>query len=454
LSNEPKAVPPIADLTSGERVRHVLNLSVPIILALSSQNVLNIVDTWIVGQLGSAELGAVALSSTSNWVLSSFFIGLGAGVQAIVSRRVGDGNLFGAVGALNQALRITVLAVVPLSVIFALLSGPLLELISSQDTIVSVGTPYLAARLYGIPFVAANFAFRGYWNGLSMSKVYLRTLLAIHAVNIVLSYLLVFGVGSWSGMGVVGAGIGSTFAQAVGCAYYCYLAKRLGVHDGFLKGLYGVSLRKLLRLGAPAGAQMIFFSLGFLIFFIITDRIGTSEIAASQVLVTMALVSILPAVGFGLGAASLVGQALGADRRSDARVWGWISLRMGCMLAGAIGVIELVAAPQLMHLFIGQDPAAAAVGVMPLRIIGGIMIIDSIGVILSNAAMGAGATRLVLLISVGCQYGIFLPLAFYLGLVAQLGLTSLWAAFAFYRFVFGGIMLIMWRSNRWQQVDV
>ena len=453
MSNEFKAVPPIASLSPRDRYGHALGIAVPIILALTSQNLLNIVDTWIVGRLGSLALAAVALAATTNWVLSSFFIGLGSGVQAYTARRVGEGDDSGTAAALNRCLRFVLTAVVPMAVVAAVFSDDLLDAISSRDDVVLTGTPYLAIRLAGIPFLAANFAFRGYWNGLSLSKIYLRTILVIHAANVVISYGLVFGAFGFPEWGVFGAGVGSTAAQAVGTAYYFFQARRVGAKGQFLRGRTS-SLRELLRLGAPAGLQTVTFSSAFLIFFAITDRVGAQELGASQVLVTMSLVSILPALGFGLGCASLVGQALGANRPDDARTWGWLAVRMGCVLSGAIGLGEIALAQPLMDFFIPGDPAAAAMGVPALRVIGAVMAVDAVGVILSNALIGAGAPKLVMTWSVATQYGIFLPVAWLMGLHYDMGLVWLWGAFGAYRLMFAGIMAIMWRGKSWQQARV
>lgn len=454
MTTAPRAVPALAGLTTRERIGQVLSISMPIILALTSQNLLNLVDTWIVGRLGSLALAAVALSATTNWVLSSFFIGLGSGVQAFVARRTGEGNLAGAVAALNSALLFSCVLVIPIAILTASFSDTLLGLITERPDVELVGTPYLAARLAGLPFLAANFAFRGYWNGLGLSRVYLRTILVIHTANVVISYVLVFGLLGFPELGVFGAGVGSTVSQAIGTLYYCHLARRIGSSDTFLRRRDVAPVRDLLRLGAPAGLQTLLFSTGFLLFFIITDRLGAKELGASQVLVTMALVSILPAVGFGLGGASLVGQALGAGRPRDARTWGWLTVATGCAMIGVIGGVEALTAGWWMHTFIPTDPQAAAMGVPALRVIGGIMVVDAVGVILSNTLIGAGSARAVMVWSVACQYGLFLPLAWTFGRTLGWGLVSLWVAFAIYRVIFAVAMALLWRGNKWQSVEI
>ena len=444
-----KKVAPLSELNKRERGRQLAAFSLPIILALTSQNLLNIIDTWIVGQLGTLRLGAVALAGNVNWVLSSFFIGLGSGVQAYVSRKVGEDDLDGAVGALRRSLVFTVQTVIPFALLCAYLSDFAMTLLTNRGDTEILGTPYLAARLAGLPFLAANFAFRGYWNGLGLARIYLETIIVIHIVNVMWSMILVFGAGPIPPLGVFGAGVGSTIAQAVGTIYYVRLAMSRGPSQRFYNGGRKTALRSLLRLGAPAGLQSMLFSLGFLAFFWITDKLGPEALGASHVLVTFALVSILPSVGIGLGAASLVGQSLGAGRPTDARTWGWLALMAGTAFGLATGLLAIFVAPGLLSMFIGGDPETVALATMPLRIIGLVMIIDASGVVLSNTLIGAGAAKQVMVWSLATQWGVFLPVAWYFGLQAGHGLIALWIGFAIYRLIFGAAMVWAWKGDGW-----
>ena len=451
MPNDIQKVDSMDELDRGDQVRQLATFSIPIILALTSQNVLNIVDTWIVGQLGTLRLGAVALAGNVNWVLSSFFIGLGSGVQAYVSRKVGERDLGGAKAALYRSLVFTLQAVVPLALVFELLSDLAMALLTDRGDIEILGTGYLAARLAGLPFLAANFAFRGYWNGLGLSKIYLKTILVIHLVNIVASMALVFGIGPIPPMGVFGAGVGSTIAQAAGTIVYLFLVRPKGRSGQISTPQRNTSLRSLLRLGAPAGVQSMLFSVGFLVFFWITDKLGPTELGISQVLVTIALVSILPFVGIGLGAATLVGQSLGAQRPGDAKQWGWLALKAGLIFGTLNGLATAIFAPNILHAFLGDDANAISMAIAPLRVIGVVMMIDACGVVLSNTLIGAGAARLVMRWSIVTQWGIFLPTAWYFGLTLNFGLTVLWAGFAIYRLIFGAAMVLAWRRGHWAE---
>ncbi len=152
----------------------------------------------------------------------------------------------------------------------------------------------------------------------------------MHVCNVILNWLLIFGHLGLPALGATGAGIGTTISTYVGTAIYIGLALRHARPLGFLRSRVDRStVATMLRLSVPAGLQSFFFAAGMTAFFWIIGRIGTPELAASNVLVQLLLVAILPGVGFGMAAASLVGQALGRGDRDDAVRWGWDVVRLG-----------------------------------------------------------------------------------------------------------------------------
>ena len=164
-----------------DRRRQILGLALPIIGGMVSQNVLNLVDTLMVGQLGKEALAAVGFGGFANFMATAFITGMGAGVQAMVSRRKGEGRDDETAVPLNGGLVIVSTIAVPLSLVLIALTPEIFSALSSDANVVAEGVPYLRARLIAVIAVGANFAFRGYWNGVNLSKLYLRTLLVMHA---------------------------------------------------------------------------------------------------------------------------------------------------------------------------------------------------------------------------------------------------------------------------------
>jgi MATE family multidrug resistance protein len=437
-----------------DRRRRILSLALPIIGGMASQNVLNLVDTAMVGMLGAASLAAVGMGSFANFMAMAFIMGLSAGVQAIASRRVGEGRWGETACSLNAGLLIAIAIAVPWSLALFHFADRLFPFLVDDPEVVAQGVPYFRARLAGMTAVGMNFAFRGFWNGIGQSRRYLQTLVIMHVCNVVLNWLLIFGHFGLPALGATGAGIGTAISGFVGTVIYIYLALRHARGSGFLRSFVTrKTIASMLRLSVPAGLQSFFFAAGMTAFFWIIGQIGTAELAASNVLVQLLLVVILPGVGFGLAAASLVGQSLGRGDADDAVRWGWDVSRLAMVIVAVIALFGVVAPDLILGVFLHEEETIALAR-LPLRIVGVSMAIDTLGGVLLNALLGAGASRLVMIVSVGLQWGLFLPAAYVLGPVLGMGLTAVWVAQVGYRALQAVVFALLWRSRIWIGVDV
>lgn len=437
-----------------KRLKIILALALPIIGGMVSQNVLNLVDTLMVGRVGATALAAVGLGGFVTFLANAFVTGMAAGVQAMVSRRQGEGRLDETAVPLNGGLVLVVLITVPMSVVLILLTPFFMRLLTSDPEVAAIGIPYVQVRLIGMLAVGANFAFRGYWNGISRSGMYLQTLLIMHACNVGFSYVLIFGKLGAPELGATGAGIGTTIATFIGTAYYFYLGRRHAHEAGFLRGVPSMAtMRTMLRLSVPSGVQTVFFAGGFVMLFTIIGRVGTDELAAASVLITMMLVAILPGLALGLSAASLVGQALGRGDKQDAVRWGWDVVRVAAVIMGVLGLPMLLFPETLLAPFFKKD-APLLLATAPLMLFGGTIIIDAMGMVLLNAMMGAGATRTAMVVSISMQWALFLPAAYLVGPVLGFGLLGIWVAQISYRSLQACLLAVLWQRGTWADIKV
>ena len=201
------------------RLKTILTLSLPIVAGMVSQNILNLVDTAMVGRVGPAALAAVGIASFTNFMAIAIILGLGTGVQAIASRRKGEGKEHETAIPLNGGLFLAFISV-PLTVIFYYATPFGFPLLVSDPEVVEQGVPYLQARFLGTVAIAMNYSFRGFWNGINMSLVYMRTLIVMHVVNIFLNWVLIFGNLGAPALGAEGAGIATTISIFVGTILY------------------------------------------------------------------------------------------------------------------------------------------------------------------------------------------------------------------------------------------
>ncbi len=442
-------------MLSSTRLNRILGLALPIIGGMVSQNILNLVDTAMVSRLdnSNAALAAVGYGGFTLFVMQAILLGLSIGVQATASRRKGQGRLSETAYFLNAALLIVVCAAPLLSLLLIQLIPSLYPHINHDPDVVAIGVPYLQIRALGIVFVATNFAFRGYWNAIDMTRVYMLTLIAMHAVNIFLNYVLIFGHFGAPALGVRGAAIASVTAMGCGSLTYVLFGLRYARDYGFLRSLPPRSdVRMLVKLSLPSGVQQMFFAAGFLATFWIIGQVGTAEVAGANVLINMMLIAFLPGMGFGLAAATLVGQALGRNEPEDAFRWGWDCVRVAMIAMGVLGLPMIFVPEQLLSAIYDLEPETLALTVWPLRLVGISMVFEAVGAILQSALLGAGDTRRVMLVAVANQWLLFLPAAYLAGPILGYGLTAIWLLQVIYRAFQAVIFAGFWSGRRWTRV--
>ena len=419
-----------------------------------SQNIMNLVDTAMVGSLGDDALAAVGLAGFTAFTCAALLIGISTGVQATSARWLGAGRTKEIAAPLNGGLLLVLLLGVPMAVSLFFFAPHFFPLLSQDANVATQGTVYLQARLVGLIAMGTNFVFRGYWNAVNLSAIYMRTVIIMNVINIFLNWVLIFGNLGAPELGILGAGIGTTAALSIGSITYFMTAYRRSRAAGFLVGWPDwAMLRTLIRLSVPAGIQHVFFALGMTFFFWILGSIGTAELAAGHVLSNLLLLWMLLSNGFGLAAASLVGQALGAGDAEDAHAWAWQVVRIAMVCVGLLALPAVLVPDLFLGLFL-RDPATLGLARLPLQITAITMALEVIGMVLMNAHYGAGHSRRVMVISLAMQWCFFLPIAFLMGLVFGLGLLAIWSVNIAYRLIQSGVFVWSWQSGSWAKVRI
>lgn len=437
-----------------DRSQQVLKLSLPIVGGMISQNILNLVDAAMVGTQGSAAIAAIGISGFINFMAVAFFMGFAAGVQALVARRMGQGRESEAAYPFNGALLIITLLALPASALLFFYAPQILSLLIDDPAVLHEGIPYLQARFAGIWAIGLNFSYRGYWSAIKRTDLYLRTLLIMHSLNILLNYTLIFGNFGLPELGTLGAGIGTSISLTLGTFYYHYLATSHTKHFGYLEHIARwTTLKQIFKISLPSSVQQLFFAAGFTALFWIVGQVGTNELAAANAITNVMLVGVLPCLGLGIGAATLVGQALGRGEPQDAYTWGWDVSKLALIFSIFLGIVFYLFTDPIMGIFLQEQEALDAARI-PFRISAAVIIIDSIGLVMLNALNGAGSTHSTMYVSLASQWLLFLPAAWYLGPVLGHGLTVIWFAYGIYRVLQTAALIWLWQARRWVHIKL
>ncbi|MDP7022670.1 MAG: MATE family efflux transporter [Kiritimatiellia bacterium] len=436
------------------RLRSIVSLSLPIMGGMMSQNLLNLADTAMVGRLGASDLAAVGMGGVATFLAFAFLLGLSPAVQAMAARRLGEGREDEVAHPLNAGVLTAACVGIPLGILLLLLAGRMFSVLSSDPAVLAAGVPYLKARMLSIAGVGINFSFRGYWNGVHRPSRYMITLTTMNMVNILLNYVFIFGHWGSPAMGAAGAGLASSVATYFGTLMYFAMGLKLSRKQGFLSARPSRTvIGTLLRLASASGLQTAFYAAGATMLFWIAGQIGTPEMAAATVIVNLVLVGVLPAMGMGLAAASLVGKALGRGDADDAYRWGWeVAAIAGCALL--VPAALLVWRPGLWLRLFTSAPDVLAVGSVPLQLSGLGLPIEAIALVLMHALNGAGDNARVMRWSVLCQWGIFLPAAYVVGPLLGGSLTAVWTAQLVYRVIATTAFSLLWIRGHWRSAIV
>jgi putative MATE family efflux protein len=432
----------------------IWGIALPIMGGMMSQNVLNLVDIGMVGRLGDTALAATGIGSFSSYLAISFIIGLSAGVQALAARRLGEGRDSETAIPLNGGLLLALMIGIPLCVVLVLATPYAYNFLTSDPEVRELGIPYLQVRIAAMMAVGMNFSFRGYWSAIHLTGVYLRTLLIMHAINIFLNWVFIFGNLGAPELGVFGAGLATTISLYIGTGLYFFFAIRHARNRGFLRGVPSRStLWQQFKLSLPSSLQQLFFSAGLVTLVWIVGQIGTAEVAAMNILMTFHITAILPAFGIALAATTLVGNALGRNDVDDASAWGWNCAALTLIYGIVLSLLLIPLANPILGVFL-TNPETRQLAHLPMVLWALMISFDTAGMVLMNALIGAGDTRRSMWISVIWQWVFFLPLAYLVGPVLGFGLLGVWVANGLYRVGQAINSATQWGGRKWAHISI
>jgi multidrug resistance protein, MATE family len=258
-------------------------------------------------------------------------------------------------------------------------------------------------------------------------------------------------------MGLTGAGLSSAISNAIGCLFFIGATflpsyrKKYKYYAGFR--IRGKVLSQIVRISLPVSFQNILILLGFLVFAAICGVIGTTEQAASQVVITALFMSFLPCFGFGLGAQTLVGQSLGNGQPRMAYRYGMEAARLATYFTIGLGALFVVF-PEAVISVITNNAEVTAVAVPILRIAAAAQVIYASGIVLAHALQAAGATVYVMFVEVLTHWVVFLPVCYGMGVALGGGIIGAWLALPVYIAAYSIAIYLKYRSASWLHMRV
>lgn len=405
-------------------------LSVPMVLEMMMESVFLLVDTFFVGKLGPNAVAVVGVTESLMIMVYAVAMGLAIGAAAIVARRIGEKDPDGAARAAFQAIVFGVLVSVAVGTIGVLFAPDLLRLMGANDEIVTLGSGFARVMLGGSGVVLLLFLINAVFRGAGDAAIAMRVLWFANAINIVLGPMLIFGVGPFPELGVLGAGIATTFGRGCGVLYQIYCLSRPGSRLRIRRRHVGLDvpvMKSILNIAGTAMFQNFVNTASWAALVRLMAGFGSAALAGNTIGIRIILFALLPSFGVANAGATLVGQNLGAGKPDRAEEAAWTAGRYNTYCLAAVGVMFLLFAPFLTGIFT-SDPEVAAHATHSLRIISTGFLFYGYGMVLTSAFNGAGDTRTPTLINLACMWMWEIPLAWALAYPLGFGPTGIFIA--------------------------
>jgi putative MATE family efflux protein len=439
--------------TTGPIGRAILLLAIPMVLEMIMESVFAVVDIFWVSHLGKEAAATVGLTESLLTLIYALAIGLSIGAMAMIARRIGEQNPEGAASAAVQAIVLALIVSIVIGAIGAPLAPTLMKMMGGSPWVVEHGSAFTRVMLAGNVTVVMLFMINAIFRGAGDAAIAMRTLWLANWINIALGPCLIFGIGPFPKLGIVGAAIATNIGRGTGALFAISKLVREGGRFNIERRHLRIEptiIGRLIRLSATGTFQVFIGMASWIGLVRIISSFGSNAVAGYTFGIRVILFALLPSWGMSNAAATMVGQALGAKDPDRAERAVWKAGFYNMIFLGIVGLIFILFAPQIIWLFTGEQDVAQY-GVACLRTVAYGFLFYAYGMVIGQSFNGAGDTWTPTIINLFVFWLWEIPLAYVLGVALGWGpqgvFISMTIAFSTLAVVSG----LVFRRGRWKK---
>jgi len=453
-TSPPPAPPSTIWIIEGGIVRAAWRLAVPMTVGTLLQDTMNLVDMFFVGALGKEALAAVSMCGVLLSVVQVLAFGIVTGSMALVSQAVGARNRARAEEVTAQSLLMAAALSLLVTAVGVPFAAPLLRLLGGEAPVVEAGRPYLQIMSGSAIVMFLGIAFASSVRAAGDVMTPLMIMGVANVINIELDPIMIYGMYGFPAMGVAGSALATVISMSVACVWLAWVFFA-GGHEHF--HLRPSHLRprwrtvwQMLDIGVWGSAQALTRNISALALMKIVTSFGTAAVAAYGVSTRLFFAMLMPGMGFGNAAATMVGQNLGAGKPDRASKASWITAGMWAAISTVTGVFCWIYAPEMIRVFC-SEPEAVTLGVPLLRWMAVGFPFTAISVVLGRAMNGAGDTFWPMLLVAVTMLVIRIPMAYWLAAEWH-DVSGVWVAVGITNIVQGIFYAAAFWWGRWQVI--
>jgi len=424
--------------------REIWRLALPAFGALTAEPLYVLVDTAIVGRLGTRQLAGVAVAAAVLVAGFAIFNFLAYSTTAAVARRVGAGDRRGAAALGVDGAWLAVALGVGLMVVGLVASSWIVDAMGASARVSPFALEYLRISLVGAPFMLLALAGTGYLRGVQDTRSTLVIAVAANLVNVGVEVLFVYGF-DW---GVAGSAWSTVIAQVAAASAYLWIIVRSVRREGADLRPTREGVRQTAVVGGPLIVRTASLLAVFLAVTNLAARSSDDAVAAHQIAFQVFLFLALALDALAIAGQAVIGKHLGAIDAARAREVARRMIEWGIFVGVVFGVVLVTGRWLLVPVFT-DDAGVRDLAVQLLLIVAVLQPLNAVVFVLDGVLIGAGDQRFLALAMMAATFGAFVPAAVAITLASG-GIVALWGALALWIGARAVGLVWRYRGPHWQ----
>jgi len=407
---------------------------VPVIFSQIGQVTVNLVDSIMVGHIGTTQLAAASFAINVFHVGMLFGLGITLGITPLVGHSLNAKASNNLGSWLKNSMLVNFIASILLC---ATMSSVVLFMnrMGQSKEVVQMAIPFYLIHVSSLIPLMLFFSFKQFFEGIGNTKIAMIITIVINLVNIALNYLLIYGKLGFPAMGLNGSGCASLISRLIMPVIFLLVILRKPefrtyLSDAIRAGFDKLKIRRIVSIALPIGLQMVIEILAFSIGAIMLGWISKESLAGHQVAISMASMTYMISFGLASGTTIRVSHAFGEHDRNELKQAIFASLHLVIAFMSLMGILFILLRNQLPLLFT-SDPAVVEVAA-GLLVVGAIFqIFDGTQVVLLGALRGMADVRIPMFLAFFSYIIVSLPISYLLAFTFNFGYYGVWTGFVF-----------------------
>lgn len=414
--------------------RELLSIGIPVIIGQLGTIVLGFADTLMIGHHSTQELAAAGLVNNIFTLVLVSYMGFSYGLTPVIGRLYGMGHI----GEIGRKVCNSLFANMVVGVLFTIAMIVLyfnLGRIGQPDELLDLIRPYFLVNLISVIFVGMFNTMKQFLDGLSHTKVAMWVMIGGNVINILGNWLLIYGVGFFPELGLLGAGIstmGSRIFMAFVMVGVVFFDKKFRHYrqDILRSSINKADFKEMNRLGWPVALQLAMESAAFTLSCVMVGWLGTVSLAAHQIMITISQLFYLVLSGMASAMSIRVSHFVGQKDFKAVRQNAYDGFRLNLMFSLVMGLPILLFRHHMGALFTDNAEVQTIVSVLIIMMMA-YQFGDGLQYTFANALRGIACVKPMVTYAFIAYFVISIPIGYTLGFPCGMGILGIWIAFPF-----------------------